>query len=66
MLMDPRSTDCEKKEKRENEMRNVIALGNAEVKATKEMRNVIALGNAEVKATKCIRKEKRENEFIVY
>ena len=46
--------------------RNVIALGDAKVKATKEMRNVIALGDAKVKATKCIRKEKRENEFIVY
>ena len=42
------------------------ALGDAKVKATKEMRNVIALGDAKVKATKCIRKEKRENEFIVY
>ena len=58
VLMDPRSTDCEKKERSTD--------CEKKEKRENEMRNVIALGNAEVKATKCIRKEKRENEFIVY
>lgn len=33
-------------------MKNVMALGNREVKSTNKMKNAIALGNADVKATR--------------